>query len=71
MVRIGPLMATGSSTTFTLAPSGSLASTIGEASFTTRLHPAVICQITCLNFSFDSKHKSSFCSFPFFSIKIP
>ena len=71
IVRIGPLMATGSNTTFTLAPSESLASTIGDASLTTRLHFAVICQITCFNFSGESKHISSFLIFPFCSMKIP
>ena len=71
IVRIGPLIATGSSTTFTLAPSGSLASTMGDASFTTLLQPAVICQITCLSFSLESKQISSLFNLPPFSIKIP
>ena len=71
IVRIGPFIAIGSRTTLTLAPSGRRASTIGEASLTTRLHPAVICQITCLSFSLVSKLLSNCLSFPSFSIKIP
>ena len=46
IVTIGPFSAMGFMTILTLAPSASLASTMGEASFTTRLHPATICCIT-------------------------
>ena len=43
IVTIGPFSATGGSTTFTRDPSASLASTIGDASFTSLLDPATIC----------------------------
>ena len=45
MVTTAPPSAIGGSTTFTLEPSESLASTIGSASFTVRLTLATICWI--------------------------
>ncbi len=70
MVTIGPLRAMGFMTILTLAPSDSLASTIGEASFTTLLHPATICCITSWSFSVDSNPISSSLSLPSCSTKI-
>lgn len=48
-----PSIATGSNTIFTLEPSASLASTIGDASFIMRLLPPTICWITSANFSLE------------------
>lgn len=50
-----PSMETGSNTILTLEPSGSLVSTIGDASFTIRLLFPAICCITSLSFSFEEK----------------
>ena len=55
IVTIGPFSATGESTIFTRAPFSSLASAIGDASFTALLHFATICCITSSSFSFVSK----------------
>ena len=70
MVRIGPFIATGFMTTFTLAPFSSLASTMGDASFTTQLLFETICCMTDLSFSSDSKVLSHLDMAPFLSIKI-
>ena len=51
IVTMGPFMAIGGSTTFTLEPLSSLASTMGLVSFTMRLHLDTICCITSPNFS--------------------
>ena len=58
IVMTGPFKATGYSTILTRDPFSSLASTIGDASLTTRLHPATICWMTSSNFSLDSKPAS-------------
>ena len=70
IVTIGPFSAIGASTTLTREPSGSLASTIGFASFTIRLDPATICCTTSSNFCLDANRFSSLVTTPAFSIKI-
>ena len=55
IVRIGPFSATGSSTTWTLEPSSSLASTMGDAVLTVRLTRLTICRISSRSCSRDSK----------------
>ena len=67
IVTMGPLTATGASTTLTRDPSGSLASTIGDASLTNRLAPDTICWITSSSFSFDTNLRSDWYSLPSFS----
>ena len=71
MVTTGPLRAMGPSTTLTLEPFSSLASTIGEVSFTTLLQPATICCMTSCSFSPDSKPQGQAKSLPALSTKIP
>ena len=71
IVITGPFKATGGITIFTRSPCSSLASTIGTASFTMRLHrPTICCAISC-SFSADPKHFSQRVNLPYRSIKIP
>ena len=70
MVTMGPFRATGARTTLTREPSGSLASTMGLASLTSRLDPATICWITSSSFSLDRNLLSDWKSRPFFSRKM-
>ena len=71
MVTTGQLRAMGPSTTLTREPFSSLASTIGEVSFTTLLQPATICCMTSCSFSPDSKPQGQAKSLPALSTKIP
>ena len=70
IVTIGPFSAIGLMTILTREPLLSLASTIGDASFTTLLHPATICWITSCNFSMESNPRSSSCNCPSLSTKM-
>ena len=70
MVIVGPLRAIGGSTILTLEPSESLASTIGDASFTILLQPETIIWIIAASLSSLSNCATSFDILPFRSMKI-
>ena len=70
IVTTGPSRATGGRTTWTLEPSSSLASTIGEDTFTTRLTLLTICCMISSSCSGLSKFLSHNSILPFLSINI-
>lgn len=71
IVMIGPLTATGGSTIFTRSPFSSLASVIGIASLTMRLHFPAICCTTSSSFVFETKRCSQQRILPSLSTKMP
>ena len=70
MVTTGPSSATGGSTMWTLDPSSSLASAMGEDTLTIRFTFPTICWIMSSNCSVFSNRRFHKTMFPFFSIKI-